>query len=271
MNRVRELRRTPLVKVERFDHPEGDEPRDDGDEQASGFALNLVECGAFRVAAGRSLSWATPGAFFCTAPGLSYSCAHPPGPATDSCLTVSFGMGTEDEVFQPARWPARRGLPLLPPTNRRAYAARHLAARLDAPALALESAAAELVAATVADDAAPRRLYRPAQLSWYAARVERARERLDAEYADDHSLAALAREAGMSPFHFAHVFAELVGTPPHRYLVVRRLDVAAKLLREGASVSRAGLACGFASLGHFSRSFRRRYGTAPSRLGRRPS
>ena len=135
----------------------------------------------------------------------------------------------------------------------------------------LESAAAELLAATVADGAAAQRLYRPGQLSWYAVRVERARERLDAEYADDHSLASLARDAGMSPFHFARVFAELVGTPPHRYLVARRLDVATKLLREGAGVSDAGLACGFASLGHFSRSFRRRYGTVPSRVGRRPS
>ena len=66
-------------------------------------------------------------------------------------------------------------------------------------------------------------------------------------------------------FHFTRVFAALTGMPPHRYLLRARLDAAARMLREGASVTETCFACGFANLSHFSRSFARRFGVAPSR------
>ena len=82
---------------------------------------------------------------------------------------------------------------------------------------------------------------------------------------ENHSLTSLAAEARMSPFYFTRVFSELVGEPPHRYLVRIRLQVAAELLRSGALVTEAALKSGFPDVSHFSRTFHRRYGVPPSR------
>jgi AraC-like DNA-binding protein len=263
MNRIHEIRRTTILRIERFDHPADCEHVDPAEEEASGFAINIIEAGSLRLVTRRSAWLATPGTAFCTAPGFVYRCEHPAGP-TDSCLTVSFGPGTDDAIFRSSSWPAGR---LCPPTNRRAYATERLLSRLGATPLEIESAAFELLA-TVADAGVPRRLYRATQLTWYARRIDRTREKLDTEYIEDHSLDSLARDAGMSPFHFARVFRELSGIPPHRYLVERRLDHAAGLLRGGSSVTEACYASGFSSLSHFVRSFGRRYGAAPSKLWR---
>jgi AraC family transcriptional regulator len=110
------------------------------------------------------------------------------------------------------------------------------------------------------------RLYRPAQLAWYARRVDAVRERLDHDFAADHTLSRLASQTGMSPFHFARVFRELTGLPPHRYLLRRRLDAAAEQLRNGRSVTDTCFAAGFRSLSHFINVFRRTFGMSPSHL-----
>jgi AraC-like DNA-binding protein len=68
----------------------------------------------------------------------------------------------------------------------------------------------------------------------------------------------------MSAFHFARVFRELSGTPPHQFLLSIRLREAARRLREGASVTEACYGSGFQNLSHFSRQFTRRFGVKPS-------
>ena len=70
----------------------------------------------------------------------------------------------------------------------------------------------------------------------------------------------------MSPFQFARVFRELVGIPPHQYLVRRRLARARELLQADMTVTDACYAAGFNNLSHFVRSFRRAFGVSPSRL-----
>ena len=132
--------------------------------------------------------------------------------------------------------------------------------------MSVESIAGELLDALL--ESTDRPLYRPAQLAWYARRVDDARQRLDEDFSSRHSLSALAHDAGMSPFHFARVFRELSGLPPHRYLVRRRMTAAAQLVRDGASVTDTCYAVGFQSLSHFVHTFRRTFGVAPSRFVR---
>jgi AraC-like DNA-binding protein len=116
---------------------------------------------------------------------------------------------------------------------------------------------------------APRgaRPYRSDQIAWYARRVELAREMLATRFAEPLSLDRVAREAGMSPFHFSRVFRELVGMPPHRYLLRIRLLRAAQRLRAGDGVTETCLATGFNNLSHFIRTFHRVLGVPPSRFG----
>ena len=94
-----------------------------------------------------------------------------------------------------------------------------------------------------------------------------ARERLR-----DSSLpvAAVAREASMSTFHFIRTFSALFGTTPHQYRIQCRLERARHLLILGdRSVTDVCMEVGFSSLGSFSLLFTRRVGETPSAYQRR--
>jgi AraC family transcriptional regulator len=78
------------------------------------------------------------------------------------------------------------------------------------------------------------------------------------------SLVTLAKVAGLSVFHFAHVFKETTGFAPHRYVLQRRIERGVALLREQhLSISDIALRCGFANQSHFAGAFRRALGVSP--------
>ncbi len=87
---------------------------------------------------------------------------------------------------------------------------------------------------------------------------------VEAQLADPISLGELASFAALSEYHFARMFRESFGVPPHRYLLARRLTRAQQLLRGGAlPLGEIALACGFASASHFSNRFRAALGATP--------
>lgn len=93
----------------------------------------------------------------------------------------------------------------------------------------------------------------------------RARDLADRRYAEPLTVAELARAAGLSPAHFSREFSRLFGEPPHRYLLTRRLERAAALLRDtDRSVTRICHDVGLSSVGSFVTSFGRVYGESPS-------
>jgi AraC-like DNA-binding protein len=93
----------------------------------------------------------------------------------------------------------------------------------------------------------------------------RAKDLADARYFEPLSVVDLARAAGMSPAHFSREFRRTFGEAPHRYLLTRRLERAAALLRNtDRTATEICFAVGLASVGSFTTSFRRVYGAAPS-------
>jgi AraC family transcriptional activator of mtrCDE len=83
----------------------------------------------------------------------------------------------------------------------------------------------------------------------------------------NHSVADLARAAGMSRSKFSKVFAETVGSPPMEFVSRARLDKARHLLSStDLSISDIANHVGFASRSHFSRSFRNAFGIDPTRM-----
>ena len=93
----------------------------------------------------------------------------------------------------------------------------------------------------------------------------RAKDLADARYAEPLTVADMARTAGLSPAHFSREFRRAFGEPPHRYLLTRRLERAAALLRTtDRSVTEICHAVGWTSLGSFTVSFRRVHGVTPS-------
>jgi AraC-like DNA-binding protein len=78
------------------------------------------------------------------------------------------------------------------------------------------------------------------------------------------SVETLAREAGLSPAHFARAFTRSVGRPPHQHLLALRLARARRLLAAAdARLSDVALRTGFADQAHFTRAFRRAFGVTP--------
>jgi AraC-like DNA-binding protein len=98
----------------------------------------------------------------------------------------------------------------------------------------------------------------------------RARDAMDARYAEPLTVPELAAIAGASPAHFSREFRRAFGEPPHRYLLTRRLERAASLLRStDRSVADVCCMVGLSSVGSFTTSFRRIYGMTPTEYRRR--
>jgi AraC-like DNA-binding protein len=77
------------------------------------------------------------------------------------------------------------------------------------------------------------------------------------------TVASLAEEVGLSRSVFAARFTQLVGEPPLGYLTRLRMEKAAVLLREGATLAKASHLTGYASEGSFSHAFRQWAGVTP--------
>lgn len=93
----------------------------------------------------------------------------------------------------------------------------------------------------------------------------RARDLADRHYAEPVTVADMARAAHLSPAHFSREFRRAFGESPHQYLLTRRLERAAALLRTTDwSVARICLAVGMQSQGTFTTSFRTHFGRTPT-------
>ncbi|MBB4812192.1 MULTISPECIES: AraC family transcriptional regulator [Pseudomonas] len=93
--------------------------------------------------------------------------------------------------------------------------------------------------------------------------------RLLVDYIDYHleaplSLGQLAGLCALSEYHFARMFRQSFGLPPHQYLLARRLARAQSLLRGGTlPLGEIALICGFSSASHFTHRFRQAMGATP--------
>ena len=93
----------------------------------------------------------------------------------------------------------------------------------------------------------------------------RAKDLADARYAEPLGVDDMAAAAGLSRAHFSREFRRAFGVSPHAYLLTRRLERAATLLRTtDRSVAEICFDVGLQSLGSFTSSFTRTYGLAPT-------
>jgi len=264
------IRYTPLLlgdslSVGRFDHPAHHPHEDPAEEVSSAYSINFVESGRFDLSVGHRSWQLSGGTIFLTCPGFAYRCSHSDATPTDVCLGIEFAPNDEiSHELSGLFSNSVRHLPVFSVTNRLAYL-RHLLDSGSSDRMRTEAAAHELITALSPGSVEQlRRLYRSRQLCWYAERIEACRERMEVNYATDLSLSLLARSVGMSRFHFARIFSELAGIPPHQYLLQVRLRAAASRLLQGDTVTHACFACGFQNLSHFTRTFHRHFGVLPS-------
>ncbi|MHA7268184.1 helix-turn-helix transcriptional regulator [Arthrobacter sp. HLT1-20] len=101
------------------------------------------------------------------------------------------------------------------------------------------------------------------------AHLRRARDMIDRDYALPLDVPTIAAKALMSTAHFSRKFREAYGESPYSYLMTRRIERAAALLRSGVSVTDACMSVGATSLGSFSTRFTEIMGETPSSYGAR--
>jgi len=93
----------------------------------------------------------------------------------------------------------------------------------------------------------------------------RAKDLADARYFEPLDVDDMARAAGLSRAHFSRAFRSAFGESPHSYLLTRRLERAAALLRiSDRSVADVCFSVGLQSVGSFTSSFTRTYGISPT-------
>ena len=93
----------------------------------------------------------------------------------------------------------------------------------------------------------------------------KAKDLADARYREPLGVDDMARAAGLSRAHFSREFRAAFGESPHTYLLTRRMERAAALLRNtDRSVLDICTSVGLQSVGSFTTSFKRTYGVTPT-------
>ncbi|RAZ72482.1 AraC family transcriptional regulator [Mesorhizobium atlanticum] len=94
--------------------------------------------------------------------------------------------------------------------------------------------------------------------------LKRVMAMIESSSADRPTLGDLAKEIGISRFHFGRAFKQSTGMTPHAFIAQRRLEQSAAMLRSTKlSATKIAMECGFASSSHFTTAFKRGFGVNP--------
>jgi AraC family transcriptional regulator len=262
MNRRATIFEGKSLVIERFDHPENCFHRDPESERTEQTVVTFVERGDFELMEGRRWWVFSPGDVLVSSPGLQRRYRHFESCPEDVCLSVSFAPEIVEDAL--GKLSGNTLPPKVPAGTASNFAFRWIIEALHSGShLEIESAAFHC--ATVLGPHCWAGTSRLSGAGAHTRKIRTACMSMAVRLEENHSLTSLAAESGLSPYYFARVFSELVGEPPHQYLLRVRLRRAAKLLRLGALVTEAALKSGFPDVNHFSRTFHRRFGTPPSR------
>lgn len=100
--------------------------------------------------------------------------------------------------------------------------------------------------------------------------LRRVRDHIELAIAEKLESKELAKLAGLSDCHFSRAFRQSIGIPPHRYVVTRRVAIAASLIQQtDRSLTEIALEVGFSDQSHFTRAFTRVKGETPGSYRRR--
>jgi AraC family transcriptional regulator len=252
-----------VVRCTRTAHQRAEEERSDRP------TLVLPRRGVFRHHAGRRTMLADANTVLLFHPDEPYRITHPTDHG-DECVALRFERDAVADALGRASESGAAWTPD-PPAHRALHRAAHaiLSARetleREERALALLAAVGGVRPIASGARGAPEARDTARIAARDAARIDAVRERLAADVGAHASLAVLARDAGVSPFHLARRFRARTGTSLHQYRLALRLATARTMILGGAGdLTRLAHDLGFASLAHFSAAFRNAYGESPS-------
>jgi AraC-like DNA-binding protein len=100
--------------------------------------------------------------------------------------------------------------------------------------------------------------------------VKRARDFIEAHYTDNVTLHQLSEVSGLSSFHLSRTFRDIMGVPPHLYLIQVRIERAKTLLTDGWPLAHVAAETGFTDQSHFTKRFKAVVGVTPGRYATNP-
>lgn len=230
-------------------------------EQHRSFSISYVRRGSFGCATrGRSFELVA-GSFLLGRPGDEYLCTHEHHLQGDECLSFNFDAALLDTLGLPAQ-PWRSGA--LPPVAELGVLAERAQAAAEGRSDLDLTEAGTLLAGRFLHLVSGKPLPSIRVTSRDRRRAVRVALWLDAHAHEPLNLEQVARQSGVSTFHFLRLFARVTGVTPHQYLVRARLRRAAKLLAQGTRpVSAIAYEVGFGDLSNFVRTFHRAAGHTP--------
>ena len=246
------------------------------DEQHDDVVIALVTGGTFqyRGSGSNGREMMTPGSILLGSPGQAFACGHEHS-IGDRCLSFRFAPEYFATIADgtPAcdRRRVFRSLRLPPIASLSPVVADACAALAAANEPAWEEigvrVAAHVLHADAALDPDPRAI-----TSNMISRVTRTVRMIEAHPAGDLTTIRLAREAGLSPFHFLRTFEKVTGVTPHKYILRMRLRHAATMLAAGSNrILDVALDAGFGDVSNFNHAFRGEFGVSPRRYRQRRS
>jgi AraC-like DNA-binding protein len=234
------------------------------EERHASVSISIVAAGSFRYRSSKGRELLTPGSLLLGNVGECFECGHEHGEG-DRCLAFHYAPDYFERLAADAGGRGAFHRHRLPPLRALSpLVARALAGVAGAAAVPWEEIAVQLASRTVelAGGLSPVLYQAPPAAEARVARIVRGIERHpEARLA----LGDLAREAGLSPFHFLRTFEKLTGLTPHQYVLRARLREAAfRLVAEPEKkVLDIALDCGFGDLSNFNRAFRAELGVSP--------
>jgi AraC-like DNA-binding protein len=242
-------------------------PRDPANEnQYPAYRVAAIVGGTFRIRS--TLGDAVPvvGSLLLGNACDCYRCSHDT-PNGDRCINFDFEAGFLEQVRAElgVRGVGERFRSALIPPSRESVA---LAAAMEtvgegSDASAMQEAAFEIAAAALTATHATVALGRRTSFRNERA-VMRAARYVETHYRESCSLAELAAQAEMSPFHFLRVYRRITGQTPHRHVLATRLRHAAGRLRRGSErIVDIAIEAGFGDLSHFNATFVRHFRLSP--------
>lgn len=95
-------------------------------------------------------------------------------------------------------------------------------------------------------------------------RLTKGMDYINTNFKQPIQVAHIAVECGLSEYHFYRMFKSVFGCSPHQKIISNRLEFSRKLIKQKASVGEAALLSGFTDIYSFSKSYRKKFGVAPS-------
>ncbi|HEX7828139.1 MAG TPA: AraC family transcriptional regulator [Thermoanaerobaculia bacterium] len=229
------------------------------EERHAHVSMSMVVAGTFQYRTTKHAELMTAGSILLGHPDLPYECSHAHGTG-DRCISFQFAPDAFERItgarpqFRPQR---------LPPMRESAPLIARACAALDNAKASWEELAIDVAVRTVelANDVALDT--QPAPLN-AASRVTRAIRALERHPDLSLSLQLLAKDAGLSPYHFLRTFTRLTGATPHQFALRARLrEAALKLTASRDRIIDVALDCGFGDVSNFNRAFRGEFGVSP--------